>query len=244
MNDSPDRTVILSNDDGIDADGIQALWTACDGLGRRVISAPDGPQSSCSRAVTIHRPIPIDPRGESRYAIGGTPGDCVRIALQHLAKDPPAWVISGINHGGNLGADIHHSGTVAAVIEAVIQGVPGIAVSHYIVRERPLDWDLAARRVRPILAELMRRPWIPGTFWNVNLPHPAPGEGEPEVVECPVDTHPLPYHYVVDEKGAHYWSDYHKRPRAPGSDVDVCFSGRIAVSLVCPWNLAGPVPGR
>jgi 5'-nucleotidase len=182
--------------------------------------------------VTTGQPIRIDRIDERRFAVHGTPADCVRLAIHHLVPGP-AWILSGINSGGNLGVDIHHSGTVAAVREAVLHGVPGIAISHYIARGRPIDWTAAARRAHATLASLLGQSWESGTFWNVNLPHPAPGEPvEPSVVFCPVDASPLPLRFAVQEDSAKYTGDYHGRARVPGSDVDNCFRGQITISLV------------
>ncbi len=225
------RVLLLTNDDGIDAPGLGALREAAEGLGRCVIVAPDGPFSGCGHKVTTHEPIVVSPRGEGRYAVRGTPADCVRLALHHLAPGL-SWVLAGINAGGNLGTDVHHSGTVAAVREAVIHGRPGIALSQYIARGRPIDWARAARWAHDVLADLLERPWEPGTFWNVNLPHPEPGGPDPELVSCPLDPSPLPLSYRVEGDAVRYTGDYQKRARRPSSDVDVCFGGRIAVSLV------------
>jgi 5'-nucleotidase len=230
---NPRLTLLLTNDDGVDAPGLAALWAATEGLGARRVVAPFGPYSGCGHVVTTHKPITITRRAEDRYAVEGTPADCVRLAIHHL-EPGLSWVVSGINAGGNLGTDIHHSGTVAAVREAVIHGRPGIAVSHYIARGRAVDWDRAARRARGVIRSLLARPWEPGTFWSVNLPHPEPGAAEPEVVTCPLDPSPLPLAYRVEPCGgvAHYAGDYQSRARVAGSDVDVCFGGRIAVTLV------------
>src|SRR5947208_12164721 len=113
---SPDAipTLLLTNDDGVDAPGLAALHAATEGLGRRQVVAPFGPYSGCGHVVTTHRPVVISRRGEGRYAIEGTPADCVRMAIHHL-QPGLSWVVSGINFGGNLGTDTHHSGTVAAV---------------------------------------------------------------------------------------------------------------------------------
>src|SRR6185503_14961023 len=100
----------------------------------------------------------------------GTPADCVRLALHHLAPET-TWVLSGVNAGGNLGADVHHSGTVAAVREAVLHGWPGVAVSHYRKRGVAFDWPRAAALVGRVLRDLLGRPWQRGTLWNVNLAH-------------------------------------------------------------------------
>ena len=227
------RTLVLTNDDGIDAPGLTALLAATAGLGACRVVAPSGPYSGCGHVVTTHRPITIQRRDEGRYAVEGSPADCVRMAVHHLQ---PAfdWVISGINAGGNLGTDLNHSGTVAAVREAVIHGRPGIAVSHYMARGRSIDWTRAAAWARPVLAQLLDTPWEPGTFWNVNLPHPEEGADTPEVVFCHVDPSPLPltYRLVDDGKAAHYCGDYQRRARVVGGDIDVCFGGKIAVSLV------------
>lgn len=227
------RILVLTNDDGIDAPGLAALLAATDDLGHQRVVAPFGPYSGCGHVVTTHAPITVTRRDEDRFAVEGSPADCVRMALYHLA---PAfdWVVSGINAGGNLGTDVHHSGTVAAVREAVIQGRPGIAVSHYIARGRTIDWARASAWARPVIARLLDTPWEPGTFWNVNLPHPTPGAAEPEIVFCPLDPSPLPVAYRLESDGrvAHYCGDYQSRARVPGADVDVCFGGRIAVSLV------------
>lgn len=227
------RILVLTNDDGIDAPGLVALLAATEGLGERRVIAPSGPYSGCGHVVTTHSPLTISRRDEGRYAVEGSPADCVRLAIHHLE---PAldWVVSGINAGGNLGTDIYHSGTVAAVREGVIQGRPGIAVSQYIARGRPIDWGRAAVWARPVIAGLLDAPWEPGTFWSVNLPHPEPGEPTPEVVVCSVDPSPLPLAYRLESEGriAHYRGDYQTRARRAGSDVDVCFGGKIAVSLI------------
>ena len=227
----PPRLLILTNDDGIDAPGLAALAAAAAGLGEIRVVAPLGPWSSKAHAVTTHGPIRIEPRPGGRFAVDGSPADCVRLALHHLAPGA-AWVLAGINAGGNLGADVHHSGTVAAAREAVLHGRPAIALSHYIARGRPIDWTAATRRAAAVLRDLLARPWVPGTFWNVNLPHPEPGAPEPAVVSCPLDPSPLPLSFRIEGDFAHYDGDYQRRARVPGGDVATCFGGRIAVTLV------------
>ena len=193
--------------------------------------------------MTTHAPIRIDRRAGDAWAIDGTPVDCVRLALHGLVPDPD-WVLSGINAGGNLGTDVFHSGTVAAVREAAIRGRPGIAVSHYIARGRPIDWDRAASWTAEVLNRLMAMPWEPGTFWNVNLPHPAPGGPDPEIVSCPLDPSPLPMDFQLEGVLATYTGDYQARARRQGADVDVCFGGQIAVTLVRLFEHPGFPPRR
>lgn len=220
-------SLILTNDDGIDAPGIQALQKAVDGKG--VIVAPKDHLSGCGHQVTTNQPIYLQCRSETEYAVAGTPADCIRLAYTHICKDVK-WVLSGINAGGNLGVDVYISGTVAAVREAAIHGIPGIAISHWIKRPLMIDWDVATRWTAKVLADLLSRPVIPETFWNVNLPHLEPGSPNPDIVFCKPSTQPLPVGYRVEGNSYHYEGEYAKRDRAPGTDVDVCFSGNIAVT--------------
>lgn len=222
-------TWILTNDDGIDAPGIRALHKAVNGKG--VIVAPKEHQSGCGHQVTTTQPIYVQRRSEVEYAIAGTPADCVRIGLSHLCSDVNL-VLSGINAGGNMGVDAYISGTVAAVREAAMHRIPGIAVSHYRKGRRNVDWDVAARWTTKVLTDLLTRPLEPGTFWNVNLPHLEPGDPDPEVVFCEPCTRPLPTNYRVEGDEFYYVGEYAKRDRTPGSDVDACFSGYIAVTQI------------
>ena len=222
---------LLTNDDGIDAPGLAALAVAAADLETSVWIAPHDAQSGCSHRVTTDGPIRIATRSPGRWAVEGTPADCVRVGLTHLARET-TWVLAGLNHGGNLGADVHHSGTVAAVREAALHGIPGIALSHYRKRGRDLDWERAARWMRPILLDLLKQPWTPGTFWNINLPHLEASEPDPAVVVCPLDSSPLPVSFREENGLWHYNGNYHERPRRPGGDVDVCFRGQIAMTLL------------
>lgn len=223
--------LLLTNDDGIHAPGLAALAEIATPLGEAVWAAPHEHLSGCSHRVTTGGPFRIARADARRFAVEGTPADCVRVGLARLAPDVD-WVLSGINEGGNLGADVHHSGTVAAVREAVLHGKPGIALSHYKKRGLELDWRRAVRWLAPLVAELVERPWQPGTFWNINLPHLSPEAPDPRVVFCPLDPGPLPLSFRVEEDVFHYNGNYHERVRQPGGDVDVCFSGAIAVTLM------------
>ena len=128
------------------------------------------------------------------------------------------------------GADVYHSGTVAAVREAVLHGRPGIAVSQYQKKGMVVDWVQSAAWLVPVLHRLLDQPWQPGSFWNINLPHLEPGSAPPEAVFCPLDPSPLPLGFRQEGDMLHYEGDYHQRRRQPGSDVDVRFAGRIAVT--------------
>lgn len=221
-------TIILTNDDGIDAPGIQALLKAVNGK-NVIIAAPQEHQSGCGHQVTTHRPINLQRRSEVEYGIAGTPADCVRIAITQICKDVK-FVLSGINAGGNLGVDAYISGTVAAVREAAMHGIPGIAISQYRQAKLNYDWDLAAKWTSEILADLLKLPLESGSFWNVNLPHLLPGDADPDVVFCQPCTKPLPVNYRIEGDNFYYEGEYGKRDRTPGSDVDICFSGNIAIT--------------
>ena len=225
-------TVLLTNDDGINAPGLQALAEAMDGLGDTIVVAPLLPTSGCSHQTTTDHPLRVAGLASNRFSVEGKPADCVRVALHHLAPDLKC-VLAGINNGGNLGVDVYYSGTVAATREAAIHGLRGIAISQY--HMRPLnaeDWLRIAAWTKPLLAALLSRPWRPGTFWNINLPNPDMVRDKPEVVYCPLDASPLPLSFRQEGELLHYNGSYSKRPWKNGTDVAVCFSGKIAVTEI------------
>lgn len=225
-------TIVLTNDDGIDAPGIAALKQAIAGDIRVV--APDRPLSGCSHQLNRGGPIPIQRRENHAYAVGGTPADCARVAISYLYPDTQ-WVLSGINAGGNMGSDIYVSGTVAAVREATLMRVSGIALSHYVDKGRAIDWAVATRLAAKVLEKLMANPPQPGRFWNVNLPHLSADDPDPDIVICAPCTQPLPTEYAVENDQFRYVGEYSQRRHDPDSDVEVCFSGQISVTPIQLW---------
>ena len=232
--------MLLTNDDGIDAPGLEALVVAAARFGRLRVVAPVGPHSGCGHRVTTHERIAVTPAGGDRLAVAGTPADCVRLALHHLVPDV-SWVLAGINAGGNLGTDVYHSGTVAAVREAVINGRPGIALSQYIARGRPIDWPAAARRaaVGPRQAprdSLGARDVLERQPPSSRSPaHPSRGSSF-----VPSTPRRFPLLISVADDHALYCGDYQQRARQPSSDVDICFRGQIAVTLIRLIPAANP----
>ncbi|MEM8830765.1 MAG: 5'/3'-nucleotidase SurE [Cyanobacteria bacterium P01_G01_bin.19] len=222
-------TIILTNDDGIDAPGIRALQQAVSG--DTIIVAPNQQYSGCGHQVTTHKGIELKQRNKREYALDGSPADCTRLAINKIATSTKL-VLSGINAGGNLGTDVYISGTVAAVREAAIHGIPGIAISHWIKRPLTIDWDIASRWTSRVIDDLLSRPLPPGSFWNVNLPHLEPEQPEPEIILCQPSIDPLPVDFRVEGNMYHYQGKYGDRDRTPGTDVDVCFGGNIAVTLI------------
>jgi 5'-nucleotidase len=225
--------ILITNDDGIDAPGLAALEQAAAAFGEVLTVAPHQCYSSCGHGVTPHRGLQITEVAPSRYMLDGSPADCVRIGLLHLANlhlaGPIDWVLSGINHGGNLGADIYMSGTVAAAREATLLGKPAVAFSQYVKTPGFAAWPQATRMAVATLEEIFSSQREPGLLWNVNLPD-APGGEIPPRIRCPVDRNPLPFTYETVDGKLHYRSNYHGRARTPGSDVDTCFGGSISIS--------------
>lgn len=221
---------LLTNDDGVDAEGLAALQLAAGEFGECIVVAPHQQHSGCSHRISDNGPIRLEQRAERHYALHGTPADCTRIGLAHVAPECE-WVLSGVNAGGNLGSDVFMSGTVAAVREAALCGRKAIAFSHYRrTRDLPWDWRRCAAWTHRVLLRLHEVPLRPGEFWNVNFPHLAPDAAEPEIVFCPVDVAHFELRYEAVDGAFVYRGCYHERGRTPGHDVDVCFSGRIAIS--------------
>jgi 5'-nucleotidase len=223
--------IILTNDDGIDAPGLEALESCARNFAEVVVVAPSQPQSGIAHRVTTRAPIQVKRLADSHFSVEGTPADCTRIALKSLVPDA-AWLISGINPGANLGSDIYQSGTVAAAREAAILGCRSIAVSQYIARDHQIDWDISRRVACTVLEMILHRPLERGRFWNINLPHPLRSDARPCHRFCALDTFPHEYHYRVDHDAYHYEGVIHERPREPGKDVDVCFSGSVSITQI------------
>src|SRR5437016_3961639 len=122
--------ILISNDDGILARGLAVLGEVCASLGQVTVVAPDREQSGTSHSLTLHRPLHATRRPDATFQVDGTPTDCVLLAIGMLMPEKPDFVISGINHGQNMGEDVFYSGTVAAAMEGLVAGIPSIAVSY------------------------------------------------------------------------------------------------------------------
>ncbi len=240
--------VLLTNDDGIEADGLCAMRDALAALPdvRLAVIAPDGNRSAMARSITTRRPLWVEevefPDGSVGYATDGTPVDCVRLARLGVVEGFDAdVVVAGINHGANLGDDITYSGTVAAALEGVVLGLPAIAVSQQ-SGARALDYrfhggfnfDVAAGFVARLVERLESLPLPPNTLLNVNVP-----AGRPDGVEVARlgkriyrDELKLEREETGPPARRRYWiygddPGFHDEP---GTDLAAVAAGRIAVT--------------
>jgi len=160
--------VLLTNDDGINAEGLQALKREVSKIGELWVVAPDREQSATSHSLTLDYPIRINRISERSYSVGGTPTDAVMLAVRALMKIKPDILVSGINHGPNLGDNVSYSGTVAAAMEGTILNIPSIAVSN--VNWNAKHFGSAARFIKKLILFVSRNGLPKDTFLNVNVP--------------------------------------------------------------------------
>ena len=231
------RTILLSNDDGAWSPGLAALARAASGFGRVVIVAPDRNRSAISSALSLHDILRLQDLGGDRYACSGTPVDSVLLGVRTVLKTAPDWVLSGVNHGYNLGEDVFYSGTVGAAFEGWLQGARAAAFS--LAPEG--DLEVAERWIRLFLERWEGMALPNNRIWNVNLP-----EGEPkgfrltgqdtrtyhDVVEARLDPKKNPYYWIGGDVGPTY-------ARTEGSDAEAALSGWVSVTplrldLACP----------
>ena len=161
--------ILLSNDDGYQAKGLRCLAEALESLAELTVVAPDRNRSGASNSLTLDVPLRLERVGERSYYVNGTPTDCVHVALTGLLESDPDMVISGINHGANLGDDVIYSGTVAAAMEGRFLGLPAIAVS-LVALEKP-NFEAAAIIAQRMVKRLIAEPLPRDTILNVNVPN-------------------------------------------------------------------------
>jgi 5'-nucleotidase len=161
--------ILITNDDGIHAEGIRALEVTLRDLGQVIVVAPSHEVSAASHALTLGRPLRIDRIDDTHYAVDGTPTDCITLAMcKIIAGEPPDLIVSGINHGGNLGDDVLYSGTVAGALEALVYGLPGIAISQ--VGRGTYDFQPAAQFARLAAKKVLEEGLPERTVLNINVP--------------------------------------------------------------------------
>lgn len=224
--------ILVTNDDGILAPGIAALAEAAREHGDVRVVAPDREMSAVSHSITLNRPIRIQELGDDRFAVDGTPVDCVYMGIHHIAERPPALILSGINRGPNLGIDVLYSGTVAGAREGTIQGYPSIAFS-LVSRDGSLTLE-----TKPVVSEVigavLANGGLPrGVTLNVNIPKKRT---EPVAFRATPLGHRAYSGTVVkrlDPRGKEYlWigGGESRVDQSPGSDIDTVREGIVSVT--------------
>ncbi len=223
--------ILFTNDDGIGAKGLRAVYDAFADLGERVVVAPDREQSAASHAISLHRPLRIKKVEDSWYSVDGTPTDCAFLAVNHIMKGArPDLLVSGINHGANLGDDVTYSGTVAAAIEGTILGVPSMAVS--LTSREKADFAEAARFARDLATCVLKRPLPLGTLLNVNVP-PGPVKGYRVTRQGKHSYGNEVVEHLDPRKRKYYWigGDEARHADVPGSDCNTTLDeGLVSVT--------------
>jgi len=161
--------ILLTNDDGIEAEGLRVLEECLDGMGDIVVVAPDRERSAVSHGLTIRSSLDLKRIRENYYTLSGTPADCVIYAVMNVLPTPPDLVISGINHGANLGDDIMYSGTVAAAREASHRGIASLAISQA-YDARPIRFDKGAKFIKTLVKTVLEQKSDGNMCLNVNIP--------------------------------------------------------------------------
>lgn len=160
--------ILLSNDDGYHAKGLLALSSSVRELADVTVVAPDRNRSGASNSLTLDAPLRVRKQGPGVYCVNGTPTDCVHVAITGFLQSDPDMVISGINHGANLGDDVLYSGTVAAAMEGRFLGLPAIAIS--LVSTRSKNMPAAGRVAQDLVRRLVKSPLPRDTILNINVP--------------------------------------------------------------------------
>ena len=219
--------LLVTNDDGIHAAGLAALAAALEELGEVHVVAPEREQSACGHALTLHRPLRVDRVRDRWFAANGTPSDCVNLAVLGFLPERPVLIVSGINHGGNLGDDVTYSGTVSAAMEGTLLGVPSIAVSLVDGGGLADAADVARLLVTRVLVE-----GLPSkTLLNVNVP-----PGSPQGVRVTRLGHRVYEGKIVEQRDPrgriHYWIGGGE-PRwetLEGTDMGAIHAGFVSVT--------------
>ena len=229
--------ILVTNDDGIHAPGLEALARELRSLGEVRIVAPLSEQSGVAHSITYLTPLMareiVKDHRHFGHAVAGSPADCVKLAVLELCPERPDLIVSGINAGSNSGIDVLYSGTVAAAIEGAFFGITSVAVS--LVADSNPDYDTAARWGAQVIRELLDKGIPEGSLWNVNVPDSRPGWPlGVRVVPISVERGRDVMIPRVDPRGrTYYWAatdDTWKPPHAADSDVEGLAEGYVTVT--------------
>jgi len=165
-------SILITNDDGINAPGIKHLWESLKKIAHVTVVAPSQEQSAVGLSITLRQPLRVDPihhfPESTAYSVSGTPADCVKMALSAIMDAPPDLIVSGINCGANSGRNLFYSGTVAGCIEGIMHDIPSIAFSCF--DHHDPNYDVAAKFVPSVIDHILSHPLPKGTLLNVNFP--------------------------------------------------------------------------
>ncbi|WP_459676611.1 5'/3'-nucleotidase SurE [Acidisoma sp. 7E03] len=228
--------LLLTNDDGFDAPGIQVLERVALSLADEVwIVAPDHDQSGVSHALSLHSPLRVTEHGVRRFSVSGTPGDCVAMAARRLMPAPPDLVLSGINRGANLGVETVFSGTVGAAMTALLLGLPAMALSQAFTDRAGVPWATAEAHAATVITQFAGGSWSERAILNINFPDCGPdaigpvtltrqGAGLVEDLQIISGTDPrqIDYHWLKIARAG--------REDEPGTEAHALRDGRIAVT--------------
>lgn len=230
--------ILVSNDDGIEAPGIRLLENIARELSNDVwVVAPEQEQSGASHSLTTRRPLRLTELAPRRYAVDGTPTDCVLLAVKRLLRERlPDLVLSGINGGSNVGEDLTYSGTVAAAMEATLLGIPAMALSQDFRDGERVPWETGEAFGPEIIRRLLRLPWPATTLFNINFPAVPPArttgfavtnQGKRAIADNlheGVDPRGRPYYWIgpVREAGG----------AEPGTDVAALTDNKVSITPI------------
>ena len=231
--------ILVSNDDGINAAGLKLMERVAEELSDDVwVVAPEFEQSGASHSLTLHDPLRLRAIGDRKFAVRGTPTDCVMMGVKHILKDrPPDLVLSGVNRGSNLAEDVTYSGTIAAAMEGTVLGIPSVALSQAFGYRANSDvrWSCAEEHAANVLRHLLDVGWPREVLININFPDIAAdsvkgvrvtSQGRRDQSNVQVDAR-------VDARGVDYfWLGFrrHMKDPQPGSDIHAIENGYISVS--------------
>jgi len=231
--------ILLTNDDGIQAPGILAMWRELSAKHEVHVVAPETVQSATGHGITLSTPLLTSrvtiENGFTGTAVDGRPADCVKLAVAKLLPRPPDLVISGINAGANVGINVVYSGTIAAAIEAAFLGLPSIAVSLHLKNDVPIDMPRAARFARDVIRQILDAGLAPGEVITINIPglrpdeHPAGVKTVRQCIQPWVDT----YEQRKDPRGRDYFwnsSIFTLGPTQDDTDVAALRDGFITIT--------------
>ena len=227
--------ILVTNDDGVNSEGIRALAEALKHLGDITVVAPIQEASAIGHALTLRRPLRIETVHPGVFAVDGTPTDCVNIAITHVIKGNPDLIVSGINKGWNLGDDVTYSGTVSAALEGALLGIPSIAVSTQKRRDNGYDFGPSANAAASVSEAVLARPMPKFTLLNINTPQgPTKGfkvtvqakRNHITVVDERIDPRHQPYYWI--EEGQNDWEPHDR------SDYQAVRDGYVSVTPLQP----------